>query len=465
MPISAAESLQSLRDAFQSNKEKILEEFFTFLRFASISSEVAYAQEMQRCADWLANYLTDMGFSVEKWPTSGHATLFAHHCHAGADKPTLLIYNHYDVQPVDPLEAWESPPFEPAIRGGQIFARGAQDNKGQCFFVLQALKALLQRDGKLPINIKLCIEGEEECGSAGLSKILLDHKKQLRADALAIVDVGLREANCPAVTVGLRGLVTMDLIVTGSTTDLHSGSHGGLVYNPLRALVEILASLYNEDGSIAIPGFYGDIEPISEEEKARICLDFNSTEYQKNFGTIPTGGETALPPLERNWLRPTVEINGITGGYSGPGFKTVIPAEASAKLSCRLVPGQDPQETAEVVAKFLRNKAQDGVKVAVHIHAGGGPAVRTPSDSAPVCAFAAAYEEVFGKSCSYILEGASIPIVTALAEASGAATVLLGMALATDNIHAPNEHFGIDRLELGMLVMARAIELQSGPIS
>lgn len=461
MPFSAASSLQSLREAFQSNKDNIIKEFFTFLRFASISSEAAYAQDMKKCSDWLATYLMDMGFSVEKWPTSGYETLFAHHCHAGADKPTLLIYNHYDVQPVDPLEAWESPPFEPAIREGQIFARGAQDNKGQCFFVLQALKILLQRDGKLPINIKLCIEGEEECGSAGLSKILEDHKKQLRADALAIVDVGLRKANCPAVTVGLRGLVTMDLIVTGSTTDLHSGSHGGLVYNPLRALVEILASLYDSSGSVAIPGFYDNVEPISKEEKARICLDFDSTEYQKNFGTTATGGETTLTPLERNWLRPTVEINGITGGYSGTGFKTVIPAEASAKLSCRLVLGQNPQETAEIMAKFLRDKAPEGVKVSVHLHPGGGPAIRTSLDSAPVRAFAAAYEEVFGKQCSYILEGASIPIVAALAEASGAATVLLGMALATDNIHAPNEHFGIDRLELGMLVMARAIELQA----
>jgi acetylornithine deacetylase/succinyl-diaminopimelate desuccinylase-like protein len=459
MATTSMSSLDGLREDFQKNKEKILEEFFTFLRFASISSEAAYSSEVEKCSDWLANYLREIGFSVEKWPTPGHPTLFAHHCHAGDDKPTLLIYNHYDVQPVDPLGAWTSPPFEPEIRQGQIFARGAQDNKGQCFFVLQALKALITRDGGLPINVKLCIEGEEECGSAGLAAILESRKNQLSADALAIVDVGLRAPDLPAVTVGLRGLVTMDLSIKGSKTDLHSGSHGGLAYNPLRALAELLANLYREDGSIAVPNFYDSIIPITEAEKAQICLDFDATEYEQCFGMVPTGGEQRLSPLERNWLRPTIEINGITGGYSGPGMKTVIPAEASAKLSCRLVLGQQPRATAQLVANFLQDRAPEGITVSVDIHPGGGPAVRTSLDSLPVAAFAKAYQEVFNKECSYILEGASIPVVTALAEASGAETVLLGMALSTDNIHAPNEHFGIDRMEQGMLVIARAIEL------
>lgn len=454
-------SLAQLRQAYQTRAEQILAEFSTFLSFASVSSEPEHQPHMQQCVSWLANYLEQMGFTTQLWPTSGHPVLFAEHCHAGPDQPTLLIYNHYDVQPVDPLEAWEADPFSATVRHGQVFARGAQDNKGQCFYVIQALKALLERDGRLPINIKLCIEGEEECGSAGLAAILPSKAEQLTADFLAIVDLGLPNSQQPAITLGLRGLVALDVHLQGANSDLHSGSHGGLVYNPLRALSELLASMYTKEGAVAIEGFYPST--AGEEQQQRLHMHFDAAEYEKNFGVPATGGEQRYSPLERNWLRPTVEINGLRGGYTGSGIKTVIPAEAWAKITCRLIPGQEPQHIGSLVAEFLKNRAPKGIKVDVQVHPGGGVAVRTASAAPAVQAFAKAFEQVFDAPCAFILEGASIPIVAQLTHASGAETVLLGLGLATDNIHAPNEHFGLDRFEKGLLIIARAIELLARP--
>lgn len=451
--------LESLKQLYEKRREKALEEFFTFLRFQSISSEPDYKPHMETCVHWLAEYLRKMGFSLELWPTSGHPTLFATYMHAGPEKPTLLIYNHYDVQPVDPLEAWHSPPFEPTVRDGQVYARGAQDNKGQCFYVLQALRLLLERDGKLPINVKLCIEGEEECGSAGLSEILEEKKNELRADYLAIVDLGMPSIKTPAVTLGIRGIVALDVEAVGSSTDLHSGCHGGLAYNPIRGLAEALAKLYEPSGRVAVPGFYDDIEPVDEEEKKHLSLTFDAERYRSMFGALPTGGERSLSPLERNWLQPTLEINGINGGYSGSGFKTVIPAKATAKVSCRLVPGQDPAKVGGLVCAYLEEAAPEGVHIKAQVHHGGGRGVRTKADATPVRAFAQAFAEVFEAPCEFVLEGASIPVVTKLAEACGGEVVLLGLALPDDLIHAPNEHFGIDRIEKGSLVIARALEI------
>jgi acetylornithine deacetylase/succinyl-diaminopimelate desuccinylase-like protein len=451
--------LTDLQKLYQEGSEEALRDFFTFLKFNSISSEESYSAEVHSCATWLASYIEAMGFSVEIWPTSGHPVIFASYCGAGEDKPTLLIYNHYDVQPVDPLDLWQTPPFSPTIRSDQVYARGAQDNKGQCFYVLQALKLLLRRDGKLPINIKLCIEGEEECGSKGLAEILAKHKRALQADTLAIVDVGLQKADQPAVTIGLRGLVTMDVSVKGTKGDLHSGMHGGLAYNPIRALTELLSGLYHPDGRVAVNGFYDAVLMPSEKEKESLALEFDEESYLTTYGALPTGGEKSLKPLERAWLRPTLEINGIAGGYSGTGFKTVIPAEASAKISCRLVPHQDPMQIGDLVKQHLIKNCPPGIKVEVNIHKGCGTAVRTNIDSRSVKAFAQSYSEVFGKSCTFILEGASIPIATELAKTSESELVLVGLGLGTDNIHAPNEHFGLDRLEKGALIIARAIEL------
>lgn len=436
---------------------KVLEEYFSFLRFKSVSTDPQYKQEVLACADWLSHYLQEMGFTVERWETSGHPTLFASHLKAGPNQPTLLLYNHYDVQPVDPIEEWLSPPFEPTVRNGEVFARGAQDNKGQCFYTLQGLK----KSSQLPINIKLCIEGEEECGSAGLSRLLQQPEKRqkLKADYLAIVDMGIPDMKTPAVTLGVRGIVTMELVVQGSKGDLHSGSHGGIVFNPVHALVQLLASVRNSEGKITIPGFYDDITPLNPEEKGAITFDFDQAQYEKMFEASPTGGEKEYSPLERAGLRPTFEINGIAGGYAGAGFKTVLPAKAIAKISCRLVPDQDPQKMATIVKKFLENAAPKGVQVSVKILEGKGKAIRANPSSKLVKAFSQAYQELFKKPCQCILDGGSIPIVTQLAEASGGEVILLGLGLPDDNIHAPNEHFGIDRIEMGTELLARTIEL------
>lgn len=430
-----------------------LKRFFEFLSIPSISSEPEFAPEVRKCALWVQNYLKEIGFTTELWETERHPIIYASKI-VDPKLPTLLIYNHYDVQPVDPLELWTTKPFEPTLKDDIVYARGAQDNKGQCFYVLEALRNLKDR---FPINIKLCIEGEEECGSHSLHQILPSKKEALKADYVAIVDLGIPSPKTPAVTLGTRGLVTFDLKVIGSNGDMHSGSQGGVAYNPIHALVHLLDQARSPNGSIAIPGFYDGIQSITPQEKASIDFSFDAAGYEKNFKTQPTGGETAYTPLERLWLRPTLEVNGITGGYSGSGFKTVIPAEASAKLSCRLVPGQDPSRIADLVVAYFTKNAPPGTHVIMHAHSGRGEATRASPHSKGVKAFADAYSTVFNAPCKFILEGASIPIIPELVKASGAEPILMGLGLLTDQIHAPNEHFGVDRLKKGSEIIQKAI--------
>ncbi len=437
---------------YETHQKEILDEFNTFLRFQSVSSEPEYKQQVRACADWVADYVRRLGFQVEYWESEGHPVLFAEDLSAGPDQPTVLIYNHYDVQPVDPLELWTTPPFEPTVRDGEVYARGAQDNKGQCFYVLQAIRALKQLEG-LPVNIKLCIEGEEECGSPALTHLVKEKAERLKADYLLIVDVGIKGPKTPAIGLSVRGLVALDVHCRGSQTDLHSGVHGGIVFNPIHALVQILASLRDEDGNILVPGFYDGIQELSAEQKALLDLSFDAQTYFDEVGGVATGGERHLPPLERAGLRPTIEMNGIIGGYTGSGVKTVIPAVASAKLTCRLVPNQDPETVGKLVADYLRSKTPTGIEVTTHIHPGRGKAVRTQPGSKLVQAAAQSYEEVFQTPCSYILDGGSIPISAELQAASGAEILFMGMGLSSDKIHAPNEHFGIDRLRKGFLVL------------
>lgn len=443
---------------FKENQTELLKEYFTLLSFPSISSEEGYKEATRNCAEWIVTFLQSIGMNVSLWETSGHPIVFAEDLSAGPNQPTLLLYNHYDVQPVDPLELWESPPFSPTQYGDQIRARGAQDNKGQCFYVLQALKYYRTVEGKLPINIKLVIEGEEECGSEGLIEILDQKRNELRADYVAIVDLGIPDRETPAITLGLRGLVTLDIKATGPNGDLHSGSHGGLQFNPIHALVDVLSKLRDPSGEIMVPGFYDSMIPMPLEEKKQLALEFNEEKYRAQFGSSATGGEVAFSPLERNWLRPTLEINGIWGGYNGSGFKTVIPAQAFAKISCRLVPGQDPKRIGELVVKTVESLAPKGVKIEAAVRDGGGPAVRGGGTSKIVRAVAEAYEEAFKKKCQFILEGASIPVVSQLSATCGGETVLFGLGLPDDHIHAPNEHFGIDRIELGLEIIVKIIK-------
>jgi acetylornithine deacetylase/succinyl-diaminopimelate desuccinylase-like protein len=319
----------------------------------------------------------------------------------------------------------------------------------------------MEHSQSYPLNIKLCIEGEEEIGSMGLSQILMEKKAQLKADYLAVVDSGIQDPKIPSLTLGMRGIITLDVEVKGSEIDLHSGQHGGIVPNPLHMLVQLLAKLRNEEGKIMIPGFYEGVETLSSEKFAVLSFNFDKQEYYKQTGAFCVGGEREYPPLQRAHIRPTVEINGIQGGYMGQGFKTVIPAIAKAKISCRLVPQQDPARISELITSYLTTNAPVGVKISVHIHEGKGKPIRISADARIVKAFSKALEEVFGKTCQYGYSGGSIPIVSELVDACGGEVVILGLGLNTDRIHAPNEHFSLDRIEKGIVMVARAIDILS----
>lgn len=448
--------------AFDTHRDELIEEFFEFLRFESVSSEPRFKDDVRACCDWLVRFLRSSGMETEVWETPGLPVIFASSLAASPNAPTVLIYNHYDVQPIDPLELWTSPPFEPRVESGEVFARGAQDNKGQCFYVVAAVRYLLKKHGKLPVNLKLCIEGEEETGSAGLAGILREKASLLKSDHMFIVDLGFHHPNKPALTLGVRGIVTMTVELKGSSSDLHSGVMGGIVYNPNRALAEILGALHDERGRVTVPGFYDDVIELGADERSALSFDFDEPGFRQMFGAEANGGESAYSPLERAWVRPTLEINGIAGGYFGDGFKTVIPAKAIAKLSCRLVPNQDPHRIGEAVESFIRARAPKGIEVSLSVHPGVGTCVRSSTDGRAVRLTADVLGEACGTRCDYILSGGSIPIVAALAEVTGAEVVLMGFGLADDNIHAPNEHFGIERIRKGFVTIAAVLERLGG---
>jgi acetylornithine deacetylase/succinyl-diaminopimelate desuccinylase-like protein len=458
MPHTSDKSVDYYKKLFRAQETEFLDEYFTFLRFPTISADPAFRPQIRECAKWLELLLSERGFQVELWNEDDAPIVFASYDRAGPDKPTLLIYNHYDVQPVDPRELWHHDPFLPHKDGNQIFARGAQDNKGQCFYVLSALSSYLKHEKKLPINVKWIIEGEEESGSAGLSKVLNEKKDKLKSDYLLVVDLGMRQAHIPAITLGTRGLVSLEVEVKGTRADLHSGSHGGLAYNPLHALSELIASLRDHRGVIQVPGFYDNVSRLNAEELSKINFNFNEAEYKEHFGAVPTGGEKGFSPLQRGWLRPTVEVNGMGGGYQGPGAKTVIPAIAHAKLSCRLVPDQDPKQIAELIKNYLEALAPHGIVVNVTINEGMGRPVRTKHDAKIVKALEKACEDVYWQKCEYILEGASIPIVSEFADCLDTEIALFGLGLANDNIHSPNESFSWDRIEKGFLVISKTLD-------
>ena len=442
---------------YAEHHEETLSGFFELLAFKSLSAVPEHRPDLIDCCAWLEKYLAELGFAVERWETSGHPTIFAEF--RGTSSQSVLIYNHYDVQPVDPLALWDSPPFEPVIRDGKVFARGAQDNKGQLWYTLKALEYLLKRDGTLPLTVKLLIEGEEEVGSAGLIGLLPQKISKVRSDSVLIVDCGIPSITRPTVTAGLRGAVMLSLKLRGSNTDLHSGQHGGIAFNPNHALVQMLGKLRNEEGRVLVPGFYDGVKDLTPAERELFDFSFDDEDYRAVFGIYPTGGEQGLTPNERRWLRPTLEINGISGGYAGAGFKTVIPAEANAKISCRLVPGQDPERILESLIHFLKAIVPAGLTLEIDPLPGRSPAVRTSPKTRVMQACAKAYSEVFGIPCKFVLEGWSVPVTSVLAECSGAELAMIGLALPDDQIHAPNERFSLERLEKGFLSTVRLLEI------
>lgn len=442
---------------FIKHEKKILEDFFAFLKFPSISADPAHKQDITACATWVATFLKGAGFFVETWKTPVNPVIFAIHKAKSPGRPTLLVYHHYDVQPVDPLDLWKTPPFEPTRVGHEIYARGASDDKGQCLYGMYALKAFLEEGNTDDVNIKVIIDGEEEIGSRGLFHVLDEKKELLQADYTLIIDVSVPSLKEPAVTLGCRGIITLDVECIGSNVDLHSGALGGIAYNPLRGLVEVLSKVWDAQGKVVIDHFYDGIEPVDRQSLMKV----NLTPLLEKFELTALHHEAGYTSLESNWIRPTFEINGLSGGYSGPGFKTVIPAKAGCKISCRLVPGQDPEKIGASVEHFLKKHIAKGLQLKIELGHGSKAYIASPK-SPFAHKLKKAYEEVMQISTGFVLSGGTLPVCTKLAEISGGDTICMGYGLDDDYIHAPNEHFGVDRLKYGLMTVGTLLELLAG---
>lgn len=438
----------------ESNKNRYLAEVKDFLAIQSVSSQSNHNNDMRRCADWTAGQLRTIGLNnVNIMDTPGHPVVYGEWLGAPG-KPTVLVYGHYDVQPVDPVNLWTSPPFEATIRDGNLYARGSSDDKGQVFIHMKAIEACMKNEGALPVNIKMIIEGEEEVGSENLDKFVADHKELLKADLVVISDSSMFAKGIPSVCYGLRGLAYMEVEVTGPNSDLHSGSFGGSVHNPIQALSEMIASLHDKNGKVTVKGFYDAVRPLTTTERAAFKkLPWNDKKYAKQLGVQQLYGEKGFTTLERLWARPTLECNGIWGGYTGEGAKTVLPSKAFAKISMRLVPDQSSDRTAKLFEQHFKRIAPKSVNVKVRALHGGEPAI-TPIDSPGVRAAVSALEKGFGKKPLYQREGGSIPIVVQFKKILGLDTVLLGFGLPDENAHAPNEFINLDNFFGGMRTCA-----------
>ncbi|MBE7179493.1 MAG: dipeptidase [Mucilaginibacter polytrichastri] len=425
-----------------SNKDRFLEELFALLRFPSVSADPKHKDDMYRTADFIAENLKKAGAdAVEVCPTGGYPIVYGEKI-VDPSKPTVLVYGHYDVQPPDPLELWETPPFEPTLRDGKIYARGACDDKGQFYMHVKAFEAMLQTSS-LPCNIKFMIEGEEEVGSSNLGDFVRENKQKLSADVVLISDTSMLSLETPSLETGLRGLAYLEVEVTGPNRDLHSGVYGGAVANPATILCQMIAQFHDENNRITIPGFYDNVEELPQQERDELnAAPFDEQEYKDDLSVKQTWGEKGYSTIERTGIRPTLEVNGIWGGYTGPGAKTVLPSKASAKISMRLVPNQNWEAITKLFSDHIVSIAPESVSVKVTPHHGGAPYV-TPTASAAYKAAYKAIEESFGKAPVPTRGGGSIPIVALFEEVLGIKTVLLGFGLDSDNLHSPNEKYNL----------------------
>ena len=432
-----------------ANKDRFLSELFELLRIPSVSADSRHKDDVRKAAEYVAQKLKEAGAEkVELMETKGHPIVFGEKI-TDPKKPTVLVYGHYDVQPPDPLNLWNSPPFEPTVIDGKIYARGACDDKGQVYMHIKAFE-IMAKQNLLSCNIKFMIEGEEEVGSEHLGAFVKENKSRLKADVILISDTSLISLDQPSITAGLRGLSYMEVEVTGPNRDLHSGVYGGAVANPVNVLCEMIASLHDENGRVNIPGFYDKVvELLSAERKAINNAPFDLNEYKKELGIEEVQGEKSYTTLERTGIRPTLDVNGIWGGYTGEGAKTVLPAKGHAKISMRLVPDQSPQEITDLFTKHFISIAPKSVKVKVIAHHGGEPAV-TPTNSKAFKSASKAFEEVWGKTPIPTRDGGSIPIVALFKKELGLDTVLMGFGLDTDALHSPNEHYGIKNFLIGI---------------
>lgn len=445
----------------EQQRDTHLAELFDLLRIPSVSTDATRAGEVVRAAGWVAERMRELGFDTTVYPTAGHPIVYGEWLGAPG-KPTVLIYGHYDVQPAAPLELWRNPPFEPTLEtradgGKNIVARGATDDKGQFYCHLKGCEAHMRTAGALPVNVKLLIEGEEEVGSPNLEPFLEAHRDTLAADIVLISDTSMFGPGRPAITVGLRGLAYFEVHVTGPSHDLHSGLFGGAVKNPINALCEMIGKLHDADGRVTIPGFYDRVRPLSAEERAEMAaLGHDEAAFRAEVGLEQTVGERGYTVLEQISARPTLDCNGIWGGYTEPGAKTVLPAEAHAKFSCRLVPDQDPKEVEKLVADWFSANAPPGTTVRVEPHHGGIPFL--VDRSAPAIAAASrALEHVWNVPPVAIRSGGSIPIVASFKSVLGLDSVLMGLGLSDDRLHSPNEKFGLDNYLQGIRACAHTL--------
>ncbi len=442
-------SIQYIRE----NQPRFVEELFEGLRIPSISAESAHRPDMERCAQWLCRALLAAGADrAEVIPTAGNPVAYGEKIVDPA-RPTVLIYGHYDVMPTGDLALWETQPFEPVVRDGRIWGRGANDDKGQGFMHIKAFEAMV-RSGELPCNVKFMFEGEEEVGSASLYGFCEAHKELLKADIILVSDTSMIGLDTPSITCGLRGLTYMEVTVTGPDKELHSGLFGGAVANPANVLAKLIGSLTDENGHITIPGFYNDVIELTAEERAELGkTPFCEERYKKSVGVRETAGEAGYSTIERTGIRPTLDINGIWGGYTGEGTKTIIPSTASAKISMRLVPNQNFEKIGELFADHFSKIAPRSVKVEVRFLHGGAPYL-SPTSSPAYLAAVQAVEQVFSKKPLPFYSGGSIPIISGFEKILGIKSILLGFGLDIDAIHSPNESYGLENFQKGTETIA-----------
>lgn len=438
-----------VKEFITSNKERFLSELFDWLRIPSVSADSRHKDDVKNAAEFLKKKFEEAGVdTVEIHETKGHPIVYAQ-TKIDATLPTVLVYGHYDVQPADPINLWDSPPFEPVIKNEKIYARGACDDKGQVYMHVKAFEIMMKHN-LLPCNVKFMIEGEEEVGSDNLGDFVKANKEKLKADIILISDTAIISLDHPSITTGLRGLSYMEVEVTGPSRDLHSGVYGGAVANPINILCSMITALHDEDGRVTIPGFYDKVAELTAAERESLNkAPFDLDEYKKDLNIADIKGEKGYTTLERTGIRPTLDVNGIWGGYTGEGAKTVLPSKAHAKISMRLVPDQTSKEITDLFTKHFTSLAPKSVKVKVTAHHGGEPAV-TPTTSAAYKAASNAFQEVWGKAPIPTRDGGSIPIVALFKKELELDTVLMGFGLDSDAIHSPNEHYGVANFLLGI---------------
>lgn len=443
----------------QENRERFVEELKELLRIPSISSLPEHAEDVRRAGEWVAARMRAAGLPmVELLETGGHPVVYGEYL-AGPERPTILIYGHFDVQPVDPVELWSSPPFQPQERDGRLYARGASDDKGNMLIPILAIEALLQTEGRLPLNVKLLLEGQEEIGSPQLPAFVAEHRERLACDMVISADSGQWSETEPALLTTLRGLCALQIDVHGANRDLHSGIYGGAVQNPLHALVQLLDSMRGEDGRVLIEGFYDEVRPLTPEDRAQIArVPFDEAAYRAEIGVDALFGEAGYSPYERIWARPTLEINGLWGGFQGEGTKTVLPHEAHAKITCRLVADQDPDTVAERVCEHVRRHTPPGVQVECRVLTGTARPYRIPEDHPGNLAAAEVLAELYGRAPYYTGVGGSVPVCELFQNLLGVYTVGFGFALDDERFHAPDEFFRLSSFYRGQEGYCRLLQ-------